>query len=55
MAKEKAQKFLDHLKENPALLEMMKGFTQEELKSAIADYKKQGKLKEDELSVPHTF
>jgi hypothetical protein len=53
MSKDKAKAFLEHLMENPELTEKMKGFTQEELKDALAELQKEGKIKEDENLIPH--
>ena len=55
MAKEKARGYLEHVMKNPELIEKMKGFTQEELKEAFEDLKKDGKIKEDDELTPNDF
>jgi len=55
MAKEKAEAFLQHLLDNPQLVEKMKGFTKDELDDAMKDLKKSGKVKEDSEVLPHDF
>ncbi|NIM10493.1 MAG: hypothetical protein GTO45_00745 [Candidatus Aminicenantes bacterium] len=42
MAKEKAKEFIKFLKDNPEVVEKMKGFTPDELKDAAEDLKKEG-------------
>jgi molybdopterin-biosynthesis enzyme MoeA-like protein len=53
MAKEKAKAFLEHLMQNPELMDKMKGFSQDELKEALEDLQKEGKVPENEEMIPH--
>lgn len=46
MSKEKAKEFLKHLKDNPELIEKMKGFTKEHLKEAAKELKDSGEIAE---------
>ncbi len=50
MGKDKAKAFVQHLLDNPDLKDKMKGFTQEDLKEAVDEMVKDGKVqKDDEL------
>jgi len=55
MAKEKAKEFLEHLVDNPDLVEKMKGFTKQELNDAMLDLKKSGRVKSEDEVLPHDF
>jgi len=51
MSKEKAKEFLEHLKNNPELMEKMKGFTGEEFKEAVEELKTEGKFQKEGIEL----
>lgn len=46
MSKEKAKEFLKHLKDNPELIDKMKGFSKGHLKEAAKEMKDSGDIAE---------